>query len=335
MLTNNRYKMVLCLLVLILSCAVLSGCRTRITANGPETGPAADRTAAGGSEHIAEESGPSRDREDTGAPAGRTREDPDAVRKEYDENAQAEIVPGAEKTVHAPGEGNGTFDISEEAVVSAARLEDGAEETALRTVPAEEAERNGISEEARAADSAMTYYTVLLEERIGPLFECQRPNCYWETSEDHVTVYRTSAEHALILKAGCYDVSARLLEENLRVDDGWVVRKDPGIIVKVASGSVLGHAVSNVSAAQSLRASLLARSGWGSVGAVRNGRVLILSEELFSSPHLRLQAVLIIAKTALPDLFGDLDLDLSMRMLSEEAGGPPSAGIYYYNGPAL
>ena len=79
----------------------------------------------------------------------------------------------------------------------------------------------GEDPDAEAADSALTYYTVLLQDRMGSLFECQRANVYWETAQDHVTVHKTSPEHALILQSGAYDVSSRLLPENLLVDDGW------------------------------------------------------------------------------------------------------------------
>ena len=93
----------------------------------------------------------------------------------------------------------------------------------------DEAEQKGVSEDAAEADSAMTFYSVLLQERTDSLFECQRMNVYWETKEDHRTVFKTSAEHQLMLKAGAYDVSARLMEPNLHVDDGWSVRKNPGL----------------------------------------------------------------------------------------------------------
>ena len=61
-----------------------------------------------------------------------------------------------------------------------------------RVVAAQEAEQVGVAEDAEEADSAMTYFTVLLRDRLDALYECQRLKVYWETAEDHVTIFKTS-----------------------------------------------------------------------------------------------------------------------------------------------
>ena len=71
------------------------------------------------------------------------------------------------------------------------------------------------------------------------LFECQRFYIYWETAEDYHTVHKSSDEHQIISNAGAYDVSAKLQNDALIVDDGWIQRKDPGVIVKVVERSSL------------------------------------------------------------------------------------------------
>ncbi len=188
----------------------------------------------------------------------------------------------------------------------------------------------GVSPDADEAESALSYYTVLLQERTGSLFECQRLSVYWESARDHVTVYRTSPEHELILNAGAYDVSARLLSENLRVDDGWIARKNPGVIVKAADKSVLGSGVHSAAAAKALCRGVLARDGLGGTDAARNGRVLILSEELLEAPHLQLAAMLLLAKAANGDVMADVDPEEALRALAEEATGLIPDGIYWY-----
>jgi len=315
--------------VLLLSlCLLLCGCRTRTNGSSelilPDAAESlADETRPG--ESISEDA----DRietGDSGESSGRTRENPDASRKEYDENAPAEIVPGTDRLLHQAGEGNGASAANEEAGIRASQLNDEAEETATQTVAAEEAEQMGVSEDAEAAESALTYYTVLLQDKMGSLFECQRMNVYWETAQDHVTIHKTSPEHALILNAGCYDVSARLLPENLRVDDGWVVRKNPGVIVKIADSGAL----SSNQASKAIIESLRSREGWAAIDAIQNHHVLLLSEDLLQGPYLQTAAMVIIAKTAYPDLFADVDLDHMLQMLMEEATGTLPAAVYYY-----
>ena len=205
-------------------------------------------------------------------------------------------------------------------------MNEQAEETAVQTVAAESADQMGVSDDADAADSAMTYFTVLLQDRVGSLFECQRLNAYWETAQDHVTIHKSSPEHTLILNAGCYDVSARLLPENLLVDDGWVMRKNPGVIVKLVEDSVL-----NGGSAKAVYDSLVNREGWAAIDAVKNGRVLLLSQEMLKAPYLQTAAMVIIARTANPALFSDVNPDEMLQMLMEEATGTLPMGSCYYN----
>ncbi len=324
---QNRFLLLtLCLMLM------LAGCRVRTTVTGQDgAAPESETADAGQAGEMHAEAAEEALSGEADA-SGKTSENPEAVRKEYDENAQAEIVPGTGRQLHGEGEGSGTPEPDPESDPGVSRLDEGAEEPAVQTEAAEEAEDQGVSEDAAEADSALTYYTVLVSSRTGALFECQRVNVYWETPEDHVTVYKTSPEHALILAAGAYDVSARLLEENLRVDDGWVTRKDPGVIVKIVPGSVLGSGVASDGAAAAVYRDLLAREGWSGIDAVRSGRVVLLSEELLTAPHLQTAAELVIARTAYPGLFEETDLNEALRKLHEEAAGTVPGGIFFYPG---
>ena len=328
------------LLLLLLVCLILTGCRVRTTGSGPYDESTLNKLPtsvdsakpAALPEDTPEHQNEVVDEKKDGFPGNRTKENPDASRKEYDENAPAEIVSGTDRKLHSPGEGSGAAIPDENARDSVNRLDDQAEETATQTVAAEQAEQKGVSEDAAEADSAMTYYTVLLQDRMGSLFECQRLNVYWETTEDHVTVFKTSTEHNLILNAGAYDVSSRLLAENLHVDDGWICRKNPGVIVKTVDGSVLGPGVTSDNFARKIYDGLISRGNWSQIDAVKNQKVLLLSEELLNAPHLQLAAMLLIARTANPELFEDTDPDQTIEILVEEATGSLSIGQYYYNG---
>lgn len=327
-------KLTMAALLLVL-CLLLSGCRTRTRLSGPampdDAGEQASDSLAGSlPEDIPDGEKDPDKQEKNGESRGQTKENPEASRKEYDENRPAEILPGTERTVHESGEGSGFSSSGESPDRSESKLDPEAERAATQTVPAEEAEQAGVSEDAEEADSAFTYYSVLLQDRLGSLFECQRLNVYWETAGDHLTVFRSSPEHALILEAGANDVSSRLLENNLHVDDGWIGRKNPGIIVKVVNRNVLGTGVSSADAARSVHTGLLTRDGWSAIDAVRNKRVLLLSEELLEAPHLRLAAMLMIAKAANPGLFADVSPDDALAMLEEEAAGTAPNGLFYY-----
>ena len=335
-----KLKKVLFLLLALCLALELSGCRRRTGAGQQDPGAAssadiAEETRPGNHssqklDHTAEvEPDPSADK-NSGEPSRSTRENPDASRKEYDENAPAEIVPGTDRLLHSEGEGSGASTADAEAETAVRQVNDLAEETASQTVAAEEAEQTGVSEDAEAADSALTYFNVLLRDRMGSLFECQRLDLYWETAQDHVTIHKTAPEHTLILDAGCYDVSARLLPENLLVDDGWIARKNPGIIVKIVDSSILGSGIGSDRKAAALYEKLRSREGWSAIDAVKNDRILLLSGELLEAPYRQTAAMVMIARTASPTLFPDVDPEEMLRMLTEEATGTQPTGIYYY-----
>ena len=327
--------------VLFLALLMLSGCRGRLMPEEAES----RRNAAEGNGPAAEKSdsadrlsdwlfiGGIPKRGDVPDDAGEeSRENPEADRKEFDEQAPAEILAGTDRLIHAEGEEDGAYrdpEDGEKAEHAVKAGEDGTE-TASMTVQTEEAESLGTAENAEEAESALTYYTVLLSERASSLFECKRLNVYWETREDRVTVYRTSPEHRLILGAGAYDVSSRLLEENLRVDDGWVLRKNPELIVKTVGRAALGSGTVSSDQAERICASLLARPEWERLNAVQSGRVLLISEEMLDAPYLQTAAMLLIAKTANPSLYEDVDPDQALTALIQEATGLQPSGRYYY-----
>ncbi len=329
---DMKYKRALLLMLMLCLAWLLCGCRTRVQGGSEILLPDAAESQAdeGRQGEAISQQAPSMDNGNSGEPGSQTKENPEAARKEYDETAPAEIVPGTDRTLSQAGEGKGRSASNDEWEVSANLLNDRAEETATQTVAAETAEQRGVSKDADAADSALDYFTVLLTDRLGSLFECQRLNVYWETPQDHTTIHKTAPEHALILNAGCYDVSARLLPENLRVDDGWVVRKNPGVIVKIVDRQVLGGGIGSDRAAKEIAESLKRREGWGTIDAIKNKRILLLSEELLEAPFLQTAALVMIAKTANPVLFADVDLDQMLQMLTEEATGTLPTGISYY-----
>ncbi|MBR1585266.1 MAG: hypothetical protein IJ662_07000 [Clostridia bacterium] len=326
----KRIILWLCLAALMLC---LTGCRARVTGKGPAGEQAAQASGNGGPG--GGQAGGALDADAQPLPEGdegdKTRENPDADRKEYDEAAEAEILPGAEGTLHGPGSGDGADqDANEGDADPVSKLREEAERAARLTVAAQEAERLGVSESAAMAETALTYYQVLLQDRLGGLMECKRQYVYWETAQDHVTVYKKSPEHQLITQAGAYDVSARLLEENLRVDDGWVARKNPGVIVKAVDPAVLGGGVEALAPARAAYQALLSRPGWQGVDAVKAGRVLLLSQEALSTPYLQTAAALYIAKIAAPTLFEDVDPAEALAALMGEATGYAPQGTYFY-----
>ena len=329
----KKVKLLLLTAVLLLT---LTGCRTRTTVPvdpiPDENGETAedqlgqtDRAEEAESDSAAEEDV----RPDADAP---TATDPDSDRKTYAEDADAEIVPGADQTLTQQGDGGKTPEHDANGGTTGAKDATTGELTATETVPADLAENTGADESGQTAETALLYYQTLLEDRLSGLFECQRFYIYWETAEDYHTVHKSSDEHQIILNAGAYDVSAKLQNDALIVDDGWIQRKDPGVIVKVVERSVLGSGVSSTRQAETVCGALKAREGWSGLDAVRNGRVILLSEELLSGQARRTGAAVLLAKAMYPSLFSDTDAEEALRALTQEAYGAPASGTFIYVG---
>ncbi len=257
-------------------------------------------------------------------PDAPSEQDEGSERREYTPDASGDLTPDAEAPLSVPTEGPAETAAPAEGEGAPTNTEnEGGENTATETLPADEAEQLGVDPAGEVADSMQTYYLTLLDSRLGDLFECKRLYVYWETDEDHRTVYKTSLEHRLILGAGAYDVAAKLLEENLTVDDGWVCRKNPDVIVKVVSGGAL-----DTGSAQSLCTELAARSDWGEIGAVQEQRVLVLSGRLLDTRAGQVAAMVFLAKLMYPEQMEDVDAAEALRELTEEAGGSAYMGTY-------
>ncbi|MBO4913764.1 MAG: hypothetical protein J5449_01030, partial [Oscillospiraceae bacterium] len=307
---------------------MLCACRVRTTLVEPEppdrgAGETAESAAPvrieAYSEQLPAEEKPEEPRDNAPETEARSEPDEDTQRREYAADASGELTDEAETPLYAPAEeaentpeANGGEPVNTEA--------DGGELTATETVPADEAEQLGADEDGETADSAAQYYLTLLDSRLGSLFECKRLNVYWECAEDHLTVYKNSQEHDIILCAGAYDVSAKLLEENLTVDDGWVSRKNPDVVVKLAVGGALDAA-----SAHGVCEELASRPGWEGVNAVREGRILVLSAQLLETPEGRLAAAVYLAKLMYPGQLEDVDADEALRELTGL-----SAGMFAY-----
>lgn len=321
------------LIPLLALALTLCGCRTRVIAQEPPAQEAAAPVRIDAAAEAPKEEPQQEDRsQEAESPQERTTEpdapveqDDNSERRTFSDSAGGELTSDAETPLYTASEqpadaavGNGTEGQS--------NIEtEGAALTATETLPADEAEQLGVDESGEVAESVQTYYLTLLDSRLGDLFECKRLYVYWETDEDHRTVYKSSREHQIILDAGAYDVSAKLLEENLTVDDGWVSRKNPDAVVKVVSGGAL-----DAGAARAVCGEMAERDEWSGISAFREENVLVLSKRLLDTQAGRTAATVYLAKLLYPAQMEDVDADEALRALTKEASGSAYVGLYAY-----
>ena len=183
-------KKILFLAALLLLLTTASGCRSRTSA--------APRASGAQPQAASSDSGAAADGEPEALTenGGETVENPLAERAEYDEAARAELLENQSHAVSGEGEGGGLPLTQKDADSRALQLDSAAELAAVCTLPAEEAERLGVSESAPVAETAQRYYAALLQSRLRTLFECKKQNVYIETQTAFITVYKSSAEQS-------------------------------------------------------------------------------------------------------------------------------------------
>ena len=332
-------KRTLCLLLAVLM-TLLPGCRVRTTLLPQEETQEIQTADAQEIVQQPEETPPQEEPEESPEaeiPDGEPAADPDAPsvqtedsdRRTFEEESSGELTPEAETPVYEPAEEPAETPAEVEIPAEGEGgdpvnvIADDADLQTTETVPAEEADQLGTDEDGETADSMQTYYLTLLDSRLGALFECKRLYVYWETAEEYRTVLNGSREHQIILGAGAYDVSSKLLAENLTVDAGWVSRKNPDVIVKAVDRASLEQGAA-------ICQELAGRPEWAGIAAVQQGHVLLIAEDLLNTQAGQIGAMLYLAKLMYPDQMTDVDPDEALRALTEEASGTAASGRYVY-----
>lgn len=201
---------------------------------------------------------------------------------------------------------------------------------AVTETPSGESGETKPNDEGGAIATVVDEITEYLDAGLGSMYECQKGYVYLETTDDFTTVNRSDARHRLILDAGGYNCGDKLLADKLTVDAGWVLRKNPAVMVKCVGSDVLGAEVSDTTAAAAEYAEFVAREGFDGASAVINGRVLLLSDELFATEEGRLLAKLYIARELYPTLFGESDIDEFTAEIRDGGGQDLTIGVFAY-----
>ena len=182
------------------------------------------------------------------------------------------------------------------------------------------------NDEGGAIGLILDQYTDLLDHALVSLYPCQESIVYIETTTEYLTAGRGTAENSLIRESGGQNVADILRSDALNVDDDWVIRKNPGTIVKIVPPNVLGREVADTTLAAHLYAGIRARNGWDTLNVVMNRNVLLISAELLDTDEGRLYAKLCIAGMMYPTLFADIDISEYRELIFGEGNG-----IYVYS----
>ena len=173
-------------------------------------------------------------------------------------------------------------------------------------------------------------YTKLLSRSLGSLYECEKGYIYFECTADYLTVNRSSVEHKLVTESGGYNVAEKLGNNALTVDSGWVLRKNPTVMIKCVSSDILGKNVTNTGSAEAVADEIFSRSGLEGAGFIINRNLCLISEELLATDDGCLLAKIYIANAIYPSLFSEVDITAFCEQIREAGGADYTNGIYVY-----
>lgn len=136
-----------------------------------------------------------------------------------------------------------------------------------------------------------------------------KPSVYFEMWTDYKSVSEGSGYHDKIVIAGGDNIFAVNAAEYPEVDPEAIIKGQPEVIVKlVGTGSYAfgGYTGENATRFSGVRDALIARPGWNTLPAVRNGRVFVLHNAILGGPEYAIGTAYM-AAWFFPDRYAGLD----------------------------
>ena len=168
-----------------------------------------------------------------------------------------------------------------------------------------------------------SFYTAALA-RVGSVAaSAAPPEVYFETWNDYKTVARGSGYHDKVTMAGGANIFRDNPAEYPEIDPESIIARKPDVVIKLAgSGKYIfgGYSGENSTRFAEVRDTLAGRAGWGSIPAVRDGRVYVLHNAIVGGPQY-LIGVTYMARWFHPDRAGELDPESLHRTYLQEFQG--------------
>lgn len=185
------------------------------------------------------------------------------------------------------------------------------------------------NQEAAAYVQLMEKYLKDIEKRASNLPLDQKPSVYLEMYSDYKSVAAGSGGHQMLEMAGGSNIAAGEPVAYPQVSSEWVLSKNPQVIIKAVSSAVPSGYGETAGAMEKKRAEIMARPGWRGIAAVREGRVYVISSDIYTGPR-AVVGIAYFAKWLHPRLFPDLDPEAIHREFLQRFHGLTPGGAWVY-----
>jgi iron complex transport system substrate-binding protein len=190
----------------------------------------------------------------------------------------------------------------------------------------------GREREAADFNAYYTKYANLVVDRTKNIPESSKPKLLFDGyMGDYRTASKGSSAEELLNAVGARNLADNLGVPFPKISSEWVLANNPQVILEYCGGSMSGYGQS-ASAMKRKQQEVMQRPGWNKTDAVKNGRILMISSQIFTTARAPI-GMLYMAKYLYPDLFKDVDPDaVHKEWLSKFYGLQPN-GAWVYPAP--
>lgn len=150
-------------------------------------------------------------------------------------------------------------------------------------------------------------YMNLIKERTRNIKPAEKVRVYLEGYTDYTTVAASSGGAEMLAVAGGANIAEGEKSPYPKVTPEWVVAQNPQVIIRAVSNTQIPSGFgAGEEGMKQLQEKIMARTGWQKIKAVQDGRVYIISADIYTGPR-AVVGVAYFAKWLYPELFKDLD----------------------------
>lgn len=183
--------------------------------------------------------------------------------------------------------------------------------------------------EAAAYIAYFEKYQKLFKERTKNIPLNKRPRVYLEGYTDYSGTGPGSGGAELLDGVEARNISAGLRAAYPKVNPEWVVAQNPQVIIKACASSIPSGYGEKPDAMKKKRVEMMRRPGWDKIGAVRQGKVYMLSSEIYTGPR-AIVGMAYMAKWLYPQFFRDVNPAAIHQEMLKRFHGIELKGAYAY-----
>ncbi|MEW6171517.1 MAG: stalk domain-containing protein [Bacillota bacterium] len=183
--------------------------------------------------------------------------------------------------------------------------------------------------EAAAYVAYFEKYQKLFKDRTKNIPLAKRPRVYLEGYTDYSGNGPGSGAAEMLDAVGARNIAAGLRLPYPKVSPEWVVAQNPQVVIKACSSSITCGYDEKPDAMEKKRAEIMRRPGWNKITAVKQGKVYLLSSEIYTGPR-GIVGLAYFAKWLYPDLFKDVNPEAIHKEMLQKFHGLELKGAYVY-----